>query len=362
MGLIRFLLAISVVIAHVGAIYGFTLIGGKIAVQSFFILSGFYMALILNEKYAGHARYFLFLRNRFLRIYPLYFVILTITFILSIFWANKGMFGPFTFYKDINMLSPLTLLYLIIENIVILGQDVGMFLDITHKGMLFFSPTLSATKPFVYNHLLIPQAWTLSIEFMFYALAPFFVKSKTKALLIFILASLSLRLFLNSIGLHHEPWINKFFPTELVFFLAGILSYRIYKKIEKKHISQKLFIPAYLVFLGFTLFYNYIPSIMNSQVNALQWTYFLSLVLLAPHIFSYFKNYRFDRFLGDLSYPIYLSHVLVFYGITNLNLHVDGSTKGAVSIILTILFSFVLFKTVISYFERFRGKGITRRK
>lgn len=361
MGLLRFLFAISVVIAHVGAIYGFTLIGGKIAVQSFFILSGFYMALILNEKYVGKNRYALFIRNRFLRIYPLYFVLLVVTFLFGLIWERSGLFGPLSFYKDLSLLSPITIIYLVTENIIILGQDLGMFLDITQKGVLFFSPAQDLTKPFVYNHLLIPQAWTLSIEFMFYLISPFLVKRNFKILLALIFLSLSLRFFLNSIGLHHEPWINKFFPTELIFFLLGILSYRMYKKIEKKPLSQKLFIPFYLVFLGFTLIYNYIPAIMNPFVNFLQWTYFLFLALFVPYIFLYFKKSKTDRFLGDLSYPIYLSHVLVFYYVINLHLPVNGSIKGIVSIVLTILVSFVLLKTVIEHIERFRRKGIGRR-
>ena len=50
MGIIRFLLAISVVIAHTSSVYGFKLVGGQIAVQAFYMISGFYMTLILNEK------------------------------------------------------------------------------------------------------------------------------------------------------------------------------------------------------------------------------------------------------------------------------------------------------------------------
>ena len=41
--------------------------------QAFFFISGFYMSLILNEKYNIDARgAWLFYSNRFLRIYPIY--------------------------------------------------------------------------------------------------------------------------------------------------------------------------------------------------------------------------------------------------------------------------------------------------
>ena len=46
-----------------------TLVGGKLAMQAFFV--GFYMSLILNEKYpATRSGNLLFYGNRFLRIYP----------------------------------------------------------------------------------------------------------------------------------------------------------------------------------------------------------------------------------------------------------------------------------------------------
>jgi len=50
MGFIRIILAIAVVIVHTEPIFGFELVRGRVAVQSFFIISGFYMAMILNEK------------------------------------------------------------------------------------------------------------------------------------------------------------------------------------------------------------------------------------------------------------------------------------------------------------------------
>src|SRR5438093_7095325 len=84
MGMFRFLLALSVVIAHTKAIYGYELIGGYLSVNSFFIISGFYMAFILNEKYIGkNSSYRLFITNRFLRIYPIYWLTLISMIFLS---------------------------------------------------------------------------------------------------------------------------------------------------------------------------------------------------------------------------------------------------------------------------------------
>src|SRR5690349_18914439 len=75
MGLIRTLLALAVVFTHAGdfPLTSNKFVGGTIAVQSFYIVSGFYMALVLNKKYA-HARQFYI--NRFIRLYPTYWAIL----------------------------------------------------------------------------------------------------------------------------------------------------------------------------------------------------------------------------------------------------------------------------------------------
>ena len=51
MGVLRYLLALSVLLVH--DVDGwFKLIDGAAAVQCFFLISGFYMALVLNERYA----------------------------------------------------------------------------------------------------------------------------------------------------------------------------------------------------------------------------------------------------------------------------------------------------------------------
>src|SRR5690349_20655091 len=79
MGTIRFLLALSVLLEHIGPTGPVHLLGAHTAVQSFYIISGFYMALVLNEKYVGvNGSYTLFLGNRLLRLYPAYLALLAI--------------------------------------------------------------------------------------------------------------------------------------------------------------------------------------------------------------------------------------------------------------------------------------------
>ena len=79
MGFLRLLLALSVLLTHdtQGA---FKLIDGDAAVQCFFAISGFYMALVLGERY-GDVRGFYF--NRALRLFPTYWAVVLLTIVLA---------------------------------------------------------------------------------------------------------------------------------------------------------------------------------------------------------------------------------------------------------------------------------------
>ena len=88
MGLIRLLLSIAVVVTHTGTFFGLRLTGGVIAVQSFYMISGFYMTLVLSEKYKNPNSLWLFWSKRILRLWPVYFV--TLLFTLSISKTGTG--------------------------------------------------------------------------------------------------------------------------------------------------------------------------------------------------------------------------------------------------------------------------------
>ena len=78
MGIIRFILASSVIALHCNSLLGLRLVGGDIAVQAFYIISGFYMALVLDGKYnaTNWNGYKLFIGNRLLKLYPIYWLTL----------------------------------------------------------------------------------------------------------------------------------------------------------------------------------------------------------------------------------------------------------------------------------------------
>ena len=74
MGLIRTLLALSVVLAHVDLGTGPRLVGGVLAVQMFYLISGFLISFVLVET-SNYTSVRSFYVNRMLRLFPIYLVV-----------------------------------------------------------------------------------------------------------------------------------------------------------------------------------------------------------------------------------------------------------------------------------------------
>jgi peptidoglycan/LPS O-acetylase OafA/YrhL len=361
MGLIRLLLAISVVAAHSGGIFGSTLVGGKIAVQSFYMISGFYMSLILNEKYIGVNRsYRLFITNRLIRLYPIYWVVLlgTILVSLSIALFSKGQLMPvFENYLSVKT-NLLSFGYLILTNLFIFGQDVVLFLGINpESGNLFFTTNCWDTNPVLYSFLFIPQAWTLGLELTFYVIAPFILRRGLKIIVLLMILSFALRLVIyNYLNLQTDPWTYMFFPAEIVFFLSGYLSYRIYLNWKDKTIPPRLVSVILAFTVAFTISYFYLPSIKISwfPFSIKELMYFTTIVLSIPLLFIFFKKSKIDNQIGDLSYPVYISHMLVIMVLGANSFPITFLKSGWAVCLVTIIVAYILNKIVAAPIEEYR--------
>jgi peptidoglycan/LPS O-acetylase OafA/YrhL len=363
MGKLRLLLALSVVAAHGEVIWKFNLVGGPLAVQSFFIISGFYMSLILNEKYIGsNNSYRLFITNRLLRIYPIYWTVLlgVVLFSLLIIAKTHGhSLDRFTVYAETKT-SLLSLLYLILSQILIFGQDIIMFLGITPgNGNFFFTTNFANTHPPLYTFLFIPQAWTLGLELTFYLIAPFVLRKGIKFVVLLIILSLSLRFFIyNYWGLHNDPWTYRFFPTELMFFLFGYVSYRIYLVVKKMSISRYLNLSILCAVILFMVLFPFLPS---NKISFIPFS-FKEILLFGimttgiPILFNFQKNNKIDTQIGELSYPVYIVHMAVL-----MICALSFMPKSAwFMILLTIFIAYLLNKFVASPIEKLRQRRLVR--
>ena len=353
MGLLRFILAISVVIAHSSPFLDFKFLGGKLAVQAFYIISGFYMTLVLNEKYIGNKKsYKLFISNRFLRLFPIYWatLLLTIIFYVGIIGINAGVSGNYFYYYD--KISFGSLIFLVFTNLFIFFQDAVMFLglDMT-TGDLFFTSNFRDTQPQLHSFLFIPQAWTLGVELVFYVIAPFLVRRKLHIIIPIIFLSLLLRFVLYNYGLKNDPWIHRFFPTALVFFLFGAVSYHLFVILRRLEIERIYLKIVWGIIIGFTLFYSFFSMTYKSE-------FYLFLISLSiPFLFLLTNKWKVDAHIGELSYPIYISHILVKKCIIFFKLPTPLGLGFSLTI-ATIILSIALNELIAKKIERIRQRRV----
>jgi peptidoglycan/LPS O-acetylase OafA/YrhL len=306
MGALRLLLALVVVIAHSGALFGFAPLSGVLAVQTFFMISGFYMAMILNEKYRGPGSYRLFITNRFLRIYPTYWAILLFAVVVNIILYLVIGVGPLEAPQKTGITG---LALLSFSNLFIFGQDAVMYFGTLPKGPIFFTSNIHNLTPQLWTFLFIPPAWSLSLELMFYVIAPLILRRPTKVLIALIVLSTGLRAFLFfKIHLTNDPWTNRFFPTEIAFFLAGAIAYRIYLRVQAAHFLETWWPTITAIFFACLIAYQFLPSDALFGLPLKQGAYYLIAWAAIPFIFVFSKTSKLDRFIGELSFPVYLIH------------------------------------------------------
>lgn len=352
MGTIRTLLAIAVVFAHSPWLEGFVFVGGPNAVLLFYMTSGFLMSFILVEgtSYKSTGTFYV---SRWLRLYPLYFVVLCLTVVAY----AMGKPEVFEIYTEIPTSAVIAL---ILSNLLLFGQDWLMFAGV-QDGRLGFATDQALTAG-----LFSPQAWSLSAELTFYVIAPFILR-KRRLLIALFAASLLLRLILALDGIGRvEPWSTRFLPSTLCFFLAGALSHQmlfpVYKSYFGEHM-QNAAKSATVVFLLVVLCYFLVPVPKIYRAPLL----FSAFAFVLPLTFVFQSNNKWDERIGELSYPIYIGHFLALR-IAFLILHKAGINDDFVhsiaGVLAAIAFAIVLNLTIGRKVEAFRHqyKSKSRRR
>jgi peptidoglycan/LPS O-acetylase OafA/YrhL len=359
MGLIRLLLAFSVVIAHSNPVFGNKLIGGSVSVRAFFIISGFYMALILNEKYVSKDSYKLFITNRLLRLYPVYWVMLLLTIFLGFlaFYFSQRPVVLNAYFNTAGQISIFSWIYLLVSNLSFVGLDWLLFMGFNDTTGNFF---FSSTQTGAWHFIVVPQAWSIGTELVFYLIAPFLVRRKVIPLLVIVGLSLMLRIFLYNQGLDKDPWAYRFFPTELAFFMVGALGYKAYHLLKTKTILPIVNWMLLALMLGFTVGYQYLA--LESTVK--EWLYYTVIAIATPFVFLFTKNNKWDFRIGELTYPVYMCHIFIFavLGYLNKFTGIGPAYSGLVTVVGSVLFSMVLVKYIVEPIENIRQRRVKQSK
>lgn len=343
MGVLRVLLALSVIGAHVDywpdLLSGF---GGIVAVESFFVISGFYMALVLAKDYGS--RKGAFWLNRGLRIFPEFWLVSIATFFIRLpeLKSSWPEFQEFPFNIQALITS---------SNVLIFGSDSLLFTQLSSAGVVSYGSFTQSDQNLL-RFLLVPQAWTLALELFFYLLAPFLVKLSTNILIATGALLFVVKYAVAGLVLHlPDPWIYRLNGFEIVFFISGILLYRAWDKFRFIFIRPHIWKLNLISWLALLCLFIVFPKIQKLQDNPVISNYFLPLLCVVtisisiPVFFESSRKSKMDSQIGKYSYPLYLSHIMVLYAVDQL---FSSGLSNQVTKILENKFGIYIFLLAVS--------------
>ncbi len=366
MGAFRLILAFAVVLGHT-AYTGPRLMSPGDAVHIFFVISGFYMCMVLRRKYGWTGRGVrAFYLNRFLRLYPTYIAVVLGAMAWYFFcrWSTGGGGSENGLMELGRSMNPATWLALWVPNISLVGVDVpgwwnwlyGMGAEIAGAAE---SPMKTAEGMWLGYSLWIGPAWTIGCEIWFYALAPFLLAG-CALVRIPVAGGLSLVLFWlfapRFLYGGYFIWVFWFW-----LFAIGMLCYLGYERwgevVGKFFNKFQWGVPLFLV-LAFGFFT--VPYLLGFKISA--WLSIPVAVVSIPLLFEATKSSAFDRIVGEFSYPVYCTHMLAaevnqtLIGV----LKMDWSWLVWMNIGTTLVASAVCVFLIEQPFERIRARIASR--
>ena len=225
MGFLRLALALLVVYYHAG---GFAAPGalpdGLTAVQLFYVISGFYMVLVLNEKYRTPAMNWTFYTNRVFRLWPSMMVVALLTvaaFVVLdkvlLYHLEMGL-GPFVDY--LRTLRASALAIDAITNVTVIGQDWIWFMGFDPAGISWSATQLDPARngaSFLINH----PTFTVAIEATFYIVSPFIVRRSAWLAVGLAAAGFLYHIAIYLAGLDRYMWSYHFVASGAYFYFLG---------------------------------------------------------------------------------------------------------------------------------------------
>lgn len=349
MGTLRFFLALAVVFAHAGGAWsGFSFGNGRIAVQTFYMISGFYMAMVWSQKYSCQAKPIrTFYLSRALRIYPLYFIVLAISILEALYLLNKT--PEFTLLTPYNSsLGWISLLWVYLTQITLVGMETSIFFGLD-------------------SYWISPVSWTLGLELTFYLLVPFLLPRPRLVLFVFVTA-----LVARYVCYHHLNWQSgtayqyiwsyRFFPFEIALFLAGTLAYMALARMPSRLTAlitlPESFVLAIFIMIGSLCYLNLgvlFPYFIAHPylIEGVYWCYYAVAFGGIIILFHNTKNSKHDSYLGELSYPIYILHLPIIWFLLYVTHVAEAKEVIYWAVPATIAFS-MIFAKLQTYIDNFR--------
>ncbi|SKC10100.1 acyltransferase family protein [Dyadobacter psychrophilus] len=312
---------------------------GRLGVGLFFVLSGFLITYLLLEERGrfGDVDAKKFYLRRVFRIWPIYFLIIGLSFF--VFPHIELLNFPGTDEKlTVHAAERLTLLLLVLPNFAFVLYDLPYW---------------------------CAQTWSIGVEEQFYYLWPWLIKYPKRRIPI-ILLFLGITAAILFIGLHYvnvdEETKSTMISTFLGQFriqtmaLGGLCAWLVYN--QKSQILQVVFrkdlqIVVYTLLLALFLsgihFYGFL------EVYALFFAFFILNVSCNPNTIISLNNAVMSH-LGKVSYGLYIYHVFVIVLIINiLTKYLPDWTGTSYHIslyVITFVASVAVASFSYSYFEK----------
>jgi len=322
---LRGMAAIVVAVFHFSSNWG-----GYLAVDFFFVLSGFILSHSYLYKHSSIS-FVEFISHRISRLYPLHFFTL-FTFIITFFFITKTL----PQYGDGNFFT-------FIQNLMLV-QNIG------------FNP-----RGITYNY----PSWSVSVEFWINMVFIVYIKQKTKNSTLFFLALIGLIVIYANTGhldthaINYFKFINSGIIRGISSFLLGILSYRIYL-----YYYQDIRIKKYINYMEIICVVSILIIVFGRSEK------FSGVDMFAPFLFmlaiavfalelgvlsNHLKKYKY---LGEISYSIYLNQItvlmLVKYAFQNFEIPKSIMLFLAIYLVMLITYSHFTYQ----YIEKpLRKKG-----
>ncbi|WP_122872038.1 acyltransferase family protein [Campylobacter showae] len=312
LGYFRLFLALCVVFSHFDfKPYSFDI--GKAAVFSFFVLAGYVSTKIYIKIFKSNI--IMFLRDRFLRIYPAFFIVTLLSYAFFI-WTGYGDFKttPYKFMLTL-LIAPLNYFYLL---------DLKQIQIISDNGLNF----------------ILPPFWSLGVEAQAYAIIAlllFFKKHKILKSLVFLTLAIftlaNLNFFTDALSYNYVYLAGTFWA----FGLGCLFLYSAYKTI----VAALLILFGNIILILCSQKYGYgLESSTGAIVAAL-------FIFLQDKYKIKLKN---NNLFGNMSYHIFLVHYLFIF----ISYKLFGSIDIYFILITSLLFSLV-FINLDNYINKFRN-------
>jgi peptidoglycan/LPS O-acetylase OafA/YrhL len=319
--LLRFLLALIVFLVHISALslspdlkYFQSFLLPKVAVQAFFIISGF--LIFMSYENSSSLRDYLLKRIR--RIYPGYISVI----FLTVFFITIGNFDR------INIDFSKSVFQYFLANSIFLN---------------FLQPFIPGVFENNYTQIINGALWTIKIEVMFYMIVPvfaLFLRRYNKAFVLFLICFFSIFYSIFIFYLIDERFIDSAtqlkdqLPAQLIYFSAGGLIFYYFELFRKFFLILMFLTTAFFIFyLDLSLFFRTLQPFLLA-------VFVIGFATLFPYLGKFSKY-------GDISYGVYIIHFPIIQFFISLGLFQDSGFLGLFVTLATVIFlAFLLWHFV----------------